>query len=78
MEEPATKDPNSPRPGTNRVALTFWIWAISAGVAGLVWLGTLDPLGGLPITRPLNVMMFGVCAAMAFGFTAAIWGWHKL
>jgi hypothetical protein len=42
-------------------------------LAGLVWLGAQDPFIGLPLSHPLNLVLFGLCAAIGLGFTATIW-----
>jgi hypothetical protein len=49
------------------------IWLIAAGLAGLVWLGTQEPFIGLPVTHPINLILFGLCLAIGLGFTAVIW-----
>jgi hypothetical protein len=59
--------------GESRVAATIWIWLCSAGLGGLVWLGAQDPFMGLPLTHPINLVLFGLCAAVGLGFTASIW-----
>jgi apolipoprotein N-acyltransferase len=61
------------KPGTNRVAATLCIWGIAAGLGGLVWLGTQEPFIGLPVTHPINLFLFGLCAAIGLTFTAVIW-----
>jgi hypothetical protein len=61
------------KPGTNRVAATITIWLIAGLLAGLLWLGTEDPFIGLPVTHPINLILFAVCLAIELGFTAVIW-----
>ncbi len=60
-------------PGSNRVAATVCIWGLAAGLAGLVWLTTLDPFIGLPMTHPINLTLLGFCFAIGIGFTVVIW-----
>jgi hypothetical protein len=58
---------------SNRVLATFCIWCIAAGLAGLVWLTTLNPFTGLPVSHPINFVLFGLCAAIGLGFIASVW-----
>jgi hypothetical protein len=38
-----------------------------------VWLAAQDPFIGLPLTHPINLILFGVGAVIGIGFTAVIW-----
>ena len=75
MIEPSDRLSDGPvrGPGTNRVTVTFCIWGIIAGLAGLIWLGTLDPFIGLPLTHPINLTVLGVCGMIGMEFTGVIW-----
>jgi len=77
MEPSPNECPSSSKSGTNRVVATVSAWVTTAVVIGLLWIGTLDPLGGLPWTHPFNIVLLMLCIGWAFGFTAMIWGWHK-
>jgi hypothetical protein len=68
-----SSDEGPPKPGTNRLGATLGIWGVAGGLAGLVWLGAQDPFIGLPLSHPLNLVLFGLCAAIGLGFTATIW-----
>src|SRR5205807_694272 len=59
MTEPSNQDSRQTtrKPGTNRVAATICIWGLAAGFAGLVWLTTLHPFIGLPLTHPINLTL---------------------
>ncbi len=59
--------------GANRVAATLLLWLIVAGLAGLVWLEAQHPFFGLPLTHPVNVVLFSLCAAFGVFYTAFIW-----
>ncbi len=77
MVESPSESPSGSKLGANRVVVTILAWVMAAGMAGLVWLGTQDPLGGLPVTHPLNVVLFGICAAFGVGFTGYIWFYRR-
>ena|ERR1700687_2797218 len=75
MEETPSEGPSgSPRKaGKSRVAPTLAIWVVVAGLVGLGWLSAQDPFMGLPLSHPINLILFGLCLAVGFGFTAGIW-----
>jgi hypothetical protein len=65
------KDGENPLAG--RVGATPAVWGVTAGLGGLVWLGSLPPIISLPLTHPINLVLFGICVAIGLGFTAEIW-----
>jgi hypothetical protein len=78
LDDPSAADGSTQKkrpggPGTSRVAATLAIWGIAAGLAGLVWLQAQHPFWGLPLTHPVNLILFGICLAIAAVFTGIIW-----
>ena len=69
----------TPLPGSvgdernERVRATIYVWFLTVGLAGLVWLITLGPFLALPINHPVILILFGLCFAVGAGLTISIW-----
>ncbi len=64
------------KPGIKRLAAIISVWGVVSGLVGLIWLGTLEPFIGQPLTHPLNLFLLGLSGMIGMGFTIAI-GWER-
>ena len=75
MTESAHETPKGTKrePDNNRVIVIIFVWVLMAGLAALVWLGTLEPFIGLPLTHPINLALLALFGAIGLGFSIGIW-----